>query len=128
LGIGGKDDPTRLVFDGKASDAILVTIVDMGGRFRMIVHDVQAIAPMQKMPNLPVASVMWRPAPDMVTGNEAWILCGGTHHSVISYDIDAQVMRDFAEIMGIEFIHINKGTKIDALRGKLALGDIIWGR
>ncbi|OQB20411.1 MAG: L-arabinose isomerase [Firmicutes bacterium ADurb.Bin182] len=126
LGIGGKADPARLVFEGKKGDALLTTIVDMGGRFRLISHDIHAIAPLKKMPNLPVASVMWRPEPDMITGNEAWILCGGTHHSVISYDLTAEHMRDFAEIMGIEFIHINKNTTIPELRDKLALSDIIW--
>jgi len=128
LGIGGKDDPARLVFVGKEGDAILVTIVDMGGRFRMIAHDVQAISPMKKMPNLPVASLMWKPAPDMITGNEAWIRCGGTHHSVISYDLTAEHMSDFAEIMGIEFIHINQSTTIDDVKNRLAMGDVIWYR
>jgi L-arabinose isomerase len=124
LGIGGKADPARLVFEGREGDAILVTIVDMGGRFRMIVHDVKAISPMKRMPNLPVASVMWRPMPDMVTGNEAWIRCGGTHHSVISYDLTAE---HFAEIMGMEFVHIGKDTTIDDLKTTLAMGDVIWG-
>lgn len=128
LGIGGKADPARLVFEGKEGDAILVTIVDMGGRFRMIAHDIHAIAPKAKMPNLPVAGVMWKPMPDMITGNESWILCGGTHHSIISYDLTAQMMRDFAEIMGIEFIHINNDTTIPQLRTELALGDVIWNR
>ncbi len=127
LGIGGKADPARLVFEGKEGSAILVTLVDMGGRFRMIVHDVEAISPMGKMPNLPVASVMWRPMPDMITGNEAWIRCGGTHHSVISYDLTAEHMADFAEIMGIEFVHISKSTTIEDIKTKLALGDMIWG-
>ena len=76
LGIGGKDSPARLVFEGKAGDAILVTIIDMGGRFRMIVHDINAIKVDKKMPKLPVASAMWRPEPDMITGNESWILSG----------------------------------------------------
>jgi L-arabinose isomerase len=80
------------------------------------------------MPTLPVASVMWRPEPDMITGNEAWIFCGGTHHSVISYDLSAEHLRDFAEIMGIEFVHINRNTTIPELRDKLALGDIVWGK
>lgn len=128
LGIGGKDDPARLVFVGKEGDAILVTLVDMGGRFRMIAHDVQVISPMKKMPNLPVASLMWKPAPDIITGNEAWIQCGGAHHSVISYDLTAEHMRDFAEIMGIEFIHINKSTAIDDVKNRLAMGDMIWNR
>lgn len=126
LGIGGKDAPARLVFKGKTGDAILVTIIDMGGRFRMIVHDINAVEIDKDMPNLPVACVMWKPEPNMITGNEAWILCGGTHHSVISYDLNAQHMKDFAEIMGIECVHINKDTTIDDLRMKIQLGDVIW--
>ena len=127
LGIGGKGDPARLVFEGRAGTAILVTIIDMGGRFRMIAHDISAVAPKAKMPLLPVAGVMWKPMPDMITGNEAWILCGGTHHSVISYDLTADMMRDFAGIMGMEFVHIGKDTTIAELTAKLAVGDIIWG-
>ena len=126
LGIGGKDAPARLVFEGKAGSAILVTIIDMGGRFRMIVHDIEAIKLREKMPNLPVAYAAWRPAPDMITGNEAWILAGGTHHSVISYDLTAQNMKEFAEIMGIECVHINSSTSIGELRAALKMGDIIW--
>ena len=126
LGIGGKDAPARLVFKGKTGKAILVTLVDMGGRFRMIVHDINAVSPAKDMPNLPVACAMWKPEPDMKTGNEAWILSGGTHHSVISYDLNAEHMKDFAEIMGIECIHISKATTIDDLRLKLKLGDVIW--
>lgn len=126
LGIGGKDAPARLVFKGKTGKAILVTIIDMGGRFRMIVHDINAVSPAKDMPNLPVACAMWKPEPDMKTGNEAWILSGGTHHSVISYDLSAENMKDFAEIMGMECIHIGKDTTIDDLRLKLKLGDILY--
>jgi L-arabinose isomerase len=126
LNIGDRDDPARLVFEGKEGDAILVTVVDMGGRFRIIVHDVRAISPIKKMPNLPLASVMWKPAPDIITGNEAWIRCGGAHHSIISYDLTAEHLRDFAEIMGIEFIYVNKSTTIDDINNRLAMGDVIW--
>jgi len=126
LGIGGKDAPARLVFTGRRGKAILVTLVDMGGRFRIIVHDIEVIEKMADMPNLPVASVMWRPAPDMITGNESWILSGGTHHSIISYDLNAEHIKDFAEILGMECIHINKDTTIDSIRLKLALGDVIY--
>ncbi len=128
LGIGGKDAPARLVFEGKTGPAILVTIIDMGGRFRMIVHDVDTIKPEKTMPNLPVACVMWQPKPDMITGNEAWITCGGTHHSVVSYDLSAENMKDFAEIMGIECVHIGADTKLDDLKLKLAMGDVIWDK
>ncbi len=128
LGIGGKDAPARLVFESKKGDAILVTIIDMGGRFRMIVHDIEAIKVDDKMPNLPVAYAAWKPMPDMITGNESWILSGGTHHSVISYDLTAQHMKDFAEIMGIECVHIGAHTSIDDLRSKLAVGDLVWNK
>ena len=75
---------------------------------------------------MPVACAMWKAEPDMITGNEAWILCGGTHHSVLSYDLKAEHMKDFAEIMGIECVHINKDTTIEDLKMKLKLGDVIW--
>ena len=128
LGIGGKNPPARLVFEGKSGPAILVTLVDMGNRFRLVVHDVDAIPVPHKMPKLPVASVMWKPMPDMTCGNEAWILSGGAHHSVISFDLTAENMKDFAEIMGIECIHIGADTKLDDLKLKLLLGDRIWNK
>lgn len=128
LGIGGKDAPARLVFEGKEGEAVLVTIIDAGGRFRMIAHDINVVKAIKEMPKLPVARVMWRLQPDMITGNESWILCGGAHHSVLSYDLNAEHMRDFAEIMGMEFIHINNHTTIPELKEKLRMGDIIWKR
>ena len=94
----------------------------------MIVHDIETIKPEKSMPNLPVASVMWQPKPNMIVGNEAWITCGGTHHSVISYDLTAEQMKDFAEIMGIECIHIGENTNIDDLKLKLAMGDVVWSK
>ena len=77
LGIGGKESPARLTFDGAEGDAICVSLVDMGGRMRMIVQDVKAYAPLNKMPNLPVAGVMWKPLPNLQTAAECWILAGG---------------------------------------------------
>ena len=126
LGIGGKEAPARLVFDGRAGDAILVTVTDMGNRFRMIVHDVAVIPPIQPMPQLPVARVMWKPMPDLYRGSECWILAGGAHHSVLAYALNADHMRDFAEIMGIEFVHIGRDTDIQWLKRELELNDLVW--
>jgi L-arabinose isomerase len=126
LGIGGKEPPARLVFEGKAGKAILVSLVDMGGRFRLIVHDVEAVKPIYEMPNLPVARVMWKAAPDHLTGAHAWILAGGAHHTAMSYDCDAEMMADFAEMMGIEFVHINEKTTIEGLKKDLFLADLAW--
>jgi len=126
LGIGGREPPARLTFKAQAGPAILVTIVDMGDRFRMIVNDVECVAQPYDMPKLTVAAVLWRPLPDLETSAEAWILAGGAHHSVLGYGLTADIMRHFAEIMDIEFVHIGKQTSIPALRQELRYNDIIW--
>lgn len=126
LGIGGKKAPARMVFDGKEGDVILASLVDMGGRMRLIVNDALAVKPLEDMPNLPVARVMWKPMPDLQTSAEAWILAGGAHHTVMSYTLNAEHMRDFAEMLGIEFIHINKDTSIAELKKELMYNDIAW--
>ena len=126
LDIGGKNAPARMVFDGKEGDVILASLVDLGGRMRLIVNDAVAVKPLKNMPNLPVARVMWKPLPDLQTAAEAWILSGGAHHTVMSYALTADHMRDFAEMAGIEFIHINKDTNIVDLKKELAYNDILW--
>ena len=126
LGIGDRKDPARLTFKAKEGPAVLATIIDMGDRFRMIVNDVICQKQKHDMPNLPVAGVLWKPLPSLETSAEAWIYAGGAHHSVISYDLDADILRDFAEIMNMEFIHICKETKIPDLRKELTWNDMIW--
>ena len=127
LGIGmNEKDPARLVFEGKAGKAIVVSLVDMGGRLRLICQDIECIKPIMKMPNLPVARVMWKPAPDLLTGIECWITAGGAHHTVLSYDVTAEQMRDFANMTQIEFVHITKDTTVEGLEDKLAVADLLW--
>ncbi|MDR0854163.1 MAG: L-arabinose isomerase [Clostridiales Family XIII bacterium] len=126
LGIGGKEPPARLVFDGKAGSAIVASLIDIGGRLRLIVQDIECVLPTQTMPNLPVARVMWRPQPDLAVGAEAWILAGGSHHTVLSYDLDAEIMRDWARILDIEFVHIHKDTDPVQLEQELFLSDLAW--
>ncbi|HWQ79001.1 MAG TPA: L-arabinose isomerase, partial [Anaerovoracaceae bacterium] len=126
LGIGDRKPPARLVFEGKAGKAVLISLVDMGGRLRLIVQDINCVLPTQTMPNLPVARVMWKADPDLKTGAECWILAGGAHHTVLSYGVDAEIMRDWARIMNIEFVYINKASTLEALEKELLLGDIIW--
>jgi len=126
LGIGDREPPARLTFKAKAGPAVLATIVDMGDRFRMIVNDLECVEQPYDMPKLPVAGVLWKPLPSLETSAEAWILAGGAHHSVISYDLTADVLRDFAEIMDIEFIHIGAKTEISSLRRELKANDTIW--
>ncbi len=127
LGIGmNKKDPARLVFEGKAGDAIVVSLVDMGGRLRLICQDIVCVKPIMPMPNLPVARVMWRAMPDLTTGVECWITAGGAHHTVLSYDVSAEQMKDWARMMDIEFVHITKETSVDSLEKELFLNDLAW--
>jgi len=126
LGIGDRNPPARMKFKGKTGAAICVSLVDMGNRLRMIVADVEAVEPIGNMPKLPVAQVMWRPLPDLKTSSEAWIYAGGAHHTVLSFSLNAEHMRDFAEIAGIEFVHINKDTNINQFKQALSATDMGW--
>jgi L-arabinose isomerase len=127
LGIGmNEKDPARLVFEGKEGDAIVASLVDMGGRLRLIVQDIQCVKPIMNMPNLPVARVMWRAMPNLTDGVEMWITAGGAHHTVLSYDVTASQMRDWAKMMDIEFIHITKDTTVESLEKELFLNDLAW--
>ena len=127
LGIGmNEKDPARLVFDGKAGKAIVASLIDMGGRMRLIVQDIEAVKPIMDMPNLPVAKVMWRAMPDLTTGVECWITAGGAHHTTLSYDVDAEMLMDWARIMDIEFVHIDKDTTVEGLEKELMINDLVW--
>lgn len=128
LGIGGKEPPARLVFEGMAGKAKALSLIDAGGRLRLIAQDVTCEKPFQDMPNLPVARTMWRPAPSFLEGLECWIIAGGAHHTVLSYDITDETVRDFARIMGIELVTINEKTTAVGLERDLMIGDMIYGR
>jgi len=125
LGIGNREDPARLVFKSKAGSAIVVSLVDMGDGLRMIVNDVECVRQINDTPKLPVSAVLWKPAPNLKTSAEAWIYAGAAHHSVLSYDVTAEMMRDFANILGIEFVYINKDTDINSFIKELQLNEII---
>ena len=126
LGIGDREPPARLVFEGKAGSAIVVSLVDMGGRLRLICQDIECVKPIMDMPNLPVARVMWRAMPNLTTGVECWITAGGAHHTVLSYDVTAEQMKDWATMMDIEFVHITKDTTVEGLEQQLFLNDLAW--
>lgn len=126
LGIGGREEPARLVFEGREGPAIAVSLIDLGNRFRLICQDVECVKPIMDMPNLPVARVMWRPMPDLLTSIECWLTAGGAHHTVLSYDVTAEQMRDWARMMDIEFVHISKDTTPESLERDLFLADLAW--
>ena len=126
LGIGGKADPVRLVFNSAAGPAINASVVDMGNRFRLLVNEVVAVDPIQSLPKLPVARVLWKPYPDMKTGCAAWILAGGAHHTCYSQNLTAENLQDFAEIAGIEYVLIGKNTNLYDFKNELRWNEVYY--
>jgi L-arabinose isomerase len=125
LSIGGKEDPARLVFKTAPGNAINVSVIDLGNRFRMIVNKVEVVK-CPDMPNLPVASVLWKPLPDLKRGAAAWILAGGAHHTGFSTAIDSEYLEDFAEMMGIEYILIDEKCELTSLRNELRWNEVYF--
>jgi L-arabinose isomerase len=126
LGIGGKADPARLVFNVAGGAALNASIVDMGNRFRLLVNEVEAVEPVEDLPNLPVARVLWKPLPDMKTGCAAWIYGGGAHHTAYSQNLTAEHMQDFADMAGIEFLRIGKDTTIPQFRNEILWNEVAY--
>ncbi|WP_153799928.1 L-arabinose isomerase [Foetidibacter luteolus] len=126
LGIGGKADPVRLVFNVAAGPAINASVIDMGNRFRLLVNEVEAVAPLHDLPRLPVARVLWKPLPDMQTALAAWILAGGAHHTGYSQNLTAEHLEDFADIAKIEFVLIGKNTNLYQLKNELRWSEIAY--
>ena len=126
LGIGGKADPVRLVFNSAAGPALNASLVDMGNRFRLIVNEVEAVIAKHELPKLPVARVLWKPYPDMKTGCAAWIYAGGAHHTCYSQNLYSGHMEDFASFAGIEYILIGKETNLGQLKNELRWNDIYY--
>lgn len=125
LGIGGKSDPARLVFDGRAGSALVASLVDLGNRFRLIVNEVMAVDAPQPMPNLPVARVLWKPEPSFEVSAESWIYAGGAHHTVFSYNVSSEQLSDWAHEVGVEFVLIDRATSVRHLRMELSLNDLV---
>lgn len=123
LGIGGKEDPVRLVFNAGEGDALNASIVDMGNRFRMLVNEVEAIDIKNDMPKLPVARVMWHAKPDLQIAAAAWIYAGGAHHTCYSQNVTTESLEDFAELMDIEFLLINEKTDLYRFKQELRWND-----
>lgn len=126
LGIGGKEDPVRLVFNSAPGMALNASMIDMGNRFRLIVNEVVAVAPLQSLPKLPVARVLWKPYPNMHTGCAAWILAGGAHHTCYSQNLTAENIQDFAEMAGIEYVLIGKDTNLYQFKNELRWNDAAY--
>ncbi len=125
LGIGGKSDPARLVFDGIDGEGVAVSLVDMGNRFRLVCAEITLVKQPEPMPELPVARLMWRLKPDFETGAAAWIYAGGAHHAVVSTALTAEDIRLFAKLTDTELVVIDEKTTIPELEAQLELLDCI---
>ena len=126
LGIGIRKTPTaRLVFTSKIGYGVTATVVDMGGRFRLVVNEVDCIEP-KPLPKLPVASALWIPRPSFEVGAAAWMMAGGTHHSCFSYDLTPEYWEDYAEIADIEMVKIGADTTLEGIKRDLKINEIYY--
>jgi L-arabinose isomerase len=115
LGIGGKSDPVRLVFNTTPGPAIVATMVDLGDRFRIVANTVDVVPADQPLPRLPVARAVWNPRPDLRTAAAAWLTAGGAHHTAMTLAFDAEPLSDFAEMAGLELLLIDEDTTVSGL-------------
>lgn len=125
LGIGGKDDPVRMVFDARLGPALNATLVDLGNRFRLLVNEVESVAH-PALPNLPVARAVWACKPDFKTACNAWILAGGAHHTGYSHDVTTEMLEDFATIAGIELAVIDAETELRTFKQDLRNNEVYY--
>lgn len=126
LGIGGKADPARLVFDAQVAPAVNAAIMDMGNRFRMVVNLVDGVVPAEPLPKLPVARALWTPQPDLKVGAAAWIYAGGAHHTGYSQALTSEHLYDFAEMAGIEYLQIDAQTDLRAFKNELRWNEVYF--
>jgi len=119
LGIGGKADPARLVFNTPTGPAINASLIDLGNRFRLIVNEVEVVKPEHALPKLPVAQALWKPRPDLRTGAAAWIHAGGAHHTAFTQAVDVRHLEDFSAIAGIECLVIDQDTRIRSFKNAI---------
>ncbi len=126
LSMGDREDPARLVFTSKTGSAVATSLIDLGNRFRLIINAVDCKKCEKPMPNLPVATAFWTPQPNLEIGAQAWILAGGAHHTAFSYDLSVEQMVDWADMMGIESVVIDKNTNIRDFKNELKWNAIAY--
>jgi L-arabinose isomerase len=126
LGIGGKADPARLVFDARPGRAVNASLIDLGNRFRLLAAEVEAVAPPHALPKLPVARAVWRCLPDFKTACAAWLHAGGAHHAAFTQALTVEHLRDFANIANIDLVHIGPNSRIDELRDTMRWSEVSW--
>jgi len=119
LGIGGKDDPVRLVFTADPGPAVVVALSDVRDRFRLVANVVEVVEPTAPLPKLPVGRAVWKPAPDFTTSATAWLEAGAAHHTVMSTAVGVEVFEDFARMLRTELLVIDDETTLRGFRRDL---------
>ena len=119
LGIGGREDPVRLAFTADPGPAFVVGIADVGDRFRLTANVIEIVPPDEPLPRLPVARAVWKPKPSLTTSAEAWLQCGGPHHSVLSSAVGVEALTDYADIAKTELLVIDEDTSLRQLTKEL---------
>ncbi len=120
LGIGGKEDPVRMVFTATPASGRVLCWVDLGDRFRIITNEVEVVEPTEDLPKLPVARAVWEPAPSLKVSAEAWMLSGGSHHTALTTSVSQETIDDFARMLGVEHVVIDQSTTSKSIRQELA--------
>lgn len=126
LGIGGKADPARLIFDSQTGPAVAASLIDLGDRFRLIVSQVDVVPTEHALPKLPVARALWAPQPDLKRAAAAWIYAGGAHHTSFSYSLTQENLRDFADMAGIEYVGIDNSLDLNRFKQELRWNDLYY--
>ncbi len=124
--IGIKKDIARLIFTGKAGDAMNISTIDMGNRFRIIVNQLDTVVPPAELPKLPVAKALWQPRPSLEVAGAAWIHSGGAHHSVYSQGVSLEQIADFCEMAGVEMIAIGADTTVPGVKQELRFNSVYF--
>jgi L-arabinose isomerase len=127
LGIGGKADPVRLVFDTPPGPGLNVSLIDMGNRFRLLLNEVEVVSPKKPLPKLPVARAVWNPKPNLPVSAAAWIYAGGAHHTGFSQAVTTEMIEDFAEIAGVELMVIDSNTNLRQFKQQLKWNEVYYG-
>lgn len=126
LGIGGKADPARLVFDVASGPGVNAALMDMGNRFRLLVNPCEVVQADAPLPRLPVARVVWQPEPNLQVAAGSWILAGGAHHTGFSMAVTKEHLEDFAEIAGIEYLLVDQDTTLSSFKKELRWNDLYY--
>lgn len=119
LGIGGREDPVRLVFDAEPNDGFVLGLLDLGDRFRLVTNSIEVVPPDEPLPRLPVARAVWKPQPSFSVATESWLTAGGPHHTALSTAVSSGTLEDFADIAGVELVRIDENTTRESFQREL---------